>query len=216
MISMMSDYILIFELIGTVAFAISGASVGLRSCSDLFGVLALGIVTATGGGVIRDLVLGVIPPSGFTDPIYVITAAVSSAIVFAVAYLKSRHPSNLNVENWKQLLLVMDSIGLGIFTVVGVHSAISRYGTGNGFLCVFSGLVTGVGGGLLRDMMVDRLPDIFRKHVYAVASIIGAEVCLILCRLNLASFSIAAGAAVIVVVRVLAAHFQWNLPRIEQ
>ena len=70
MISMMSDYILIFELIGTVAFAISGASVGLRSRSDLFGVLALGIVTATGGGVIRDLVLGVIPPSGFTDPIY--------------------------------------------------------------------------------------------------------------------------------------------------
>ncbi len=201
------------EIIGTIAFAISGAVVGLRYRTDIFGVLCLGIVTATGGGVIRDVILGNTPPSAFQNPIYVLTASIASVVIFAYAYYAEKSGRHVSLEFYKKLLFLMDSVGLGIFTVSGVHMAWVVSGGNNHFLCVFSGLITGVGGGLLRDMMVDQLPDIFRKHIYAIASIVGAMFTVHLYSHGYMVFAQPVGACVIIVIRLLAAHYKWNLPK---
>ncbi len=206
----------LFEIIGTIAFAISGCIVGIKQNTDIFGVLALGIITSTGGGVIRDLILGITPPASFTNPVYVLTACITSLILFLYAYLKEKTGRAITIVGYRNLLLIADSLGLGVFTVLGVHAAITLYGTDNAFLCIFSGLITGVGGGLLRDMMVDQLPDIFRKHVYAVASLLGATLCLFMYREGYVLLSKQMGAIVIIAIRFLAAYYKWDLPKIHK
>lgn len=170
----MAEFLLILEIIGTVAFAVSGAMTGLSKKMDIFGVVILGLTTAVGGGMIRDLVLGLTPPAMFTNPIYAAVAAVVSVIVFLPA-----------VRRWltaygrvrEILMLVMDSLGLGVFTVVGIQRAYTATDHRGLFLLVFVGVVTGVGGGLLRDVMAGNTPFIFVKHVYASASMVGAILC---------------------------------------
>jgi len=210
----MQKLTLILEMIGTIAFAISGALVGIRKENDLLGVLLLGIITATGGGVLRDLILGTFPPAAFRNPIYVFTASVTALAVFAIVALELSRGRNLQLGHYSSLLLLMDSIGLGIFTVMGVQTAWGMYGN-NGFLCVFSGVATGVGGGLIRDMIVNVLPDIFSKHIYAVAAIAGAEASLILMRLGFPAYAVFAGIAVVLIIRLLAAHYEWDLPKLK-
>lgn len=209
----MSQYIMILEMIGTVAFAISGALVAVNAHMDLFGIVVLGVITATGGGVIRDVMLGQFPPVAFKDPIYVAAAALTSLIVFLVIYY-GVHPKNeKGTNNFRTLLLVMDSVGLAIFTVMGVNAAWELSAETNYFLCVFSGVLTGVGGGLLRDMTVNALPYIFSKHIYALASIIGAEVCVLWMQAGNQFSAIWIGAAVILIIRLLAAKYRWSLPK---
>ena len=206
----MSDFLLILELIGTVAFAISGAMTGLAKKMDIFGVVILGLTTAVGGGVIRDLVLGLTPPAMFTNPIYAAVAAIVSAIVFLPAVRRwitdSGHVREI-------LMRVMDSLGLGVFTVVGIQRAYTATEHRGMFLLVFVGVVTGVGGGLLRDVMAGNTPYIFVKHVYASASIIGAILCAALWGVLGATAAMILGASVILTIRLLAAHYHWSLPR---
>lgn len=210
----MEELTFVFEMIGTIAFAISGAIVGLRKKTDLFGVTALGIVTATGGGVIRDVILGVNPPSSFVDPIYVLVAFLTGLAVFILAAYRARKGCELTKRDYRRVLLYMDSIGLGIFSVMGVKTAYFMFPETNGFLCVFCGMVTGVGGGLLRDMMVDTLPDIFHKYIYAVASLFGALISFELFQAGKVETAIWFPTAVVFVVRLFASYYQWSLPRI--
>ena len=212
----MEELTFIFEIIGTVAFAISGAICGLRFRNDLFGVISLAVITATGGGVIRDVILGVTRLSALTNPVYVSVAAVTGVIVFIVSYVSLKKQQEFNPTSYRRVLFYMDSIGLGIFTVLGCQTAFSMYGGDNLFLCVLSGMITGVGGGLLRDMIVDQLPDIFRKYVYAVASILGGLVSALLLRAGCRSLAIYLPAAMIVAVRILASHYNWSLPKVEE
>ncbi|MGP1376195.1 MAG: trimeric intracellular cation channel family protein [Bulleidia sp.] len=205
----------IFELIGTIAFAVSGAVTGLRAKSDLFGVLALGIITATGGGVIRDVILGQVPPAAFVNPFYISMAALSSLFVFITAALQMKRGLPIDRNIYRKVLFYMDAIGLGFFTVMGCETAFRVSAGSNLFLCVFSGMITGVGGGLLRDMLVDQLPDIFRKYIYAVASIAGGILCAVCMKRGHGMAGIYLGAAFIVVIRMLAGHFHWSLPRLE-
>lgn len=206
----MAEFLLILEIIGTVAFAVSGAMTGLSKKMDIFGVVILGLTTAVGGGMIRDLVLGLTPPAMFTNPIYAAVAAVVSVIVFLPA-----------VRRWltaygrvrEILMLVMDSMGLGVFTVVGIQRAYTATDHRGLFLLVFVGVVTGVGGGLLRDVMAGQTPYIFVKHVYASASIIGAILCVALWTPLGATMAMILGASVILIVRLLAAHYHWSLPK---
>ena len=206
----MAEFLLILEIIGTVAFAVSGAMTGLSKKMDIFGVVILGLTTAVGGGMIRDLVLGLTPPAMFTNPIYAVVAAVVSVIVFLPA-----------VRRWltaygrvrEILMLVMDSLGLGVFTVVGIQRAYTATEHRGLFLLVFVGVVTGVGGGLLRDVMAGQTPYIFVKHVYASASIIGAILCAALWQPLGGTAAMIIGATVILTVRLLAAHYHWSLPR---
>lgn len=209
---MSASLLLILELIGTVAFSVSGAMTGLRKNMDLFGVAILGLTTAVGGGMIRDLILGNTPPVMFRDPVYAIVALCTAVIVFlpAVQRLLDRIHGLYDV-----LMLWMDSMGLGIFTVVGIQTAYTALEKPGVFLLLFVGVITGVGGGLLRDLFAGDTPYIFVKHFYACASIIGAVVCVVLWGLVGQMAAIVLGAATVVVLRILAAKFRWSLPRVK-
>ena len=199
---------------GTVAFAASGAMVGVERNMDIFGVSVLGVVTAVGGGMIRDIVLGIIPPNVFTNPVYALVATITSCVVFLVFYWKRQLLEGHMRLTYDRVMLVMDSIGLGIFTVVGVNTGIRSGYMDNVFLLVFLGTITGVGGGLMRDMMAGVPPYIFVKHIYACASIVGAVVCVYMNRFvgNVEAMMVAC--FVIILIRYLAAHYRWNLPRL--
>ncbi len=202
------------EMAGTIAFAASGAMVGVERNMDIFGVSVLGVVTAVGGGMIRDIVLGIIPPNVFTNPVYALVATITSCLVFLVFYWKRQLLEGHMRLTYDRVMLVMDSIGLGIFTVVGVNTGIRSGYMDNVFLLVFLGTITGVGGGLMRDMMAGVPPYIFVKHIYACASIVGAVVCVYMNRFvgNVEAMMVAC--FVIILIRYLAAHYRWNLPRL--
>ena len=204
----MQIFAFILEIIGTIAFAISGAMVALKKNMDIFGVAILGIVTAVGGGAVRDIVLGITPPTMFQKPVYAIVATAVSVIVFIPAI---RRLLTRNHRLYELMMRVMDALGLGIFTVMGIDRA---HGVGeyNLFLLVFVGVITGVGGGLMRDILAGNTPYIFVKHVYASASIAGALVCALLWKPIGAAVSMFLGAVLVVVIRLLAAHYKWSLP----
>ena len=205
----MEVFLLALELIGTVAFSVSGAMTAIRKNMDVFGVVILGLVTAVGGGVIRDLVLNVAPPATFRDPVYSLVSAVTSLVIFLAAVRRALHHHH---GLYDRVLFWMDSIGLGVFTVVGVQAACLAGQGDNLFLLVFVGVITGVGGGLLRDVLAQQPPYIFVRHVYAVASLAGALVCGLLWRWIPAAAAMTVGAVLIVTLRCLSAHFRWSLP----
>lgn len=212
-----SDLIIyIFEMIGTVAFASSGALVGIRKNMDIFGVNVLGITTAVGGGCIRDIILGITPPKMFQNFSYVGASILISCILFTIFYLNQELLSSRFLETYERVMISLDAIGLGVFTVMGIRTAIEASFENNIFLLIFVGAVTGIGGGMLRDVMAGMSPFVFVKHVYAITSILGA-VCYIILRLYIRdTISLFLGAAVVIIIRLLAAHFRWNLPRIRQ
>ena len=184
-----------FEIAGTVAFASSGAVLAIKKRMDLFGVCTLGIVTAVGGGLCRDLVLGNIPPTMFVKPVYTLVAVITSIIIFCfVAIFKSRMSSQL-LYLYEKIMQFFDTIGLGIFSVTGVNTAF-QMGYKNTFLLIFVGMLTGVGGGLVRDLLAQQKPYILTKDVYAVASILGACVCSFLLTKN-TLFAMVLGASVV-------------------
>ena len=186
---------------------------GIRAEDDIFGVTVLGVITAVGGGMIRDVTLGIIPPGVFQKPVYAAVAVLTSVLVFFLLYFK-RELLEGNVT-YDKVMLVMDSVGLGIFTVVGVNTGIRQGFADNTFLLVFVGTITGVGGGLLRDMMAEVPPYIFVKHIYACASIVGAIVCVYTYRLFGVVASLIFGSAAVILMRYLAAHYRWNLPKLK-
>lgn len=202
----MDFFILILELIGAAAFAVSGAMTGIRKNMDIFGACVLGLTVAVGGGITRDIILGAFPPAMFHDPIYAITAILTCFIVF-IPRIRDFWEGN------SILMLLADSIGLGIFTVSGAARAFDVTAEANVFLAVFVGVITGVGGGLLRDMMAGDPPYIFVKHIYATAAIAGA---LLFCALRLCvpqHIAMLSGAILIVAIRLLASHYRWSLPK---
>ena len=206
----MEIFITILELLGTVAFAVSGAMLACKKNMDLFGVCALGLTTACGGGVVRDTMLGKLPPTIFREPVYALTAIIVSMIMFLPAL---RRKLLTNHRIYDIVILLADSAGLGIFTVAGVSAAWTAGYGGSFFFAVFLGTLTGVGGGVIRDVMAGMPPYIFVKHIYACAAIIGAVVCELLWTVLGRSAAMLIGAAVIFVIRLLAAYFRWSLPR---
>lgn len=202
------------EIVGTIAFASSGAMLAMQKNMDLFGICVLGVVTSVGGGVIRDLILGYTPPNMFRMPVYTIVALVVSILLFALLYMRQNLLQGKIAVVYDKIMTLFDAIGLGIFTVVGVNTARSL-GYDQNFLLVFVGVITGVGGGLLRDVMAQERPYILTKHIYACASIAGALVCVYSGSRIGNLVSMTAGAAVVIVVRLLAMHYRWNLPRIQ-
>ena len=139
------------EIVGTVAFAASGAMIAIDRELDMFGVLFLGITAAVGGGIVRDLVRGSIPPGAFRNPVYVAVAAATALAVFLFAWLNQRQ-YRLRHGQMDRIVNLLDAVGLGAFGVVGVESAAALGHDGYMFLCVFMGMTTGVGGGILRDI----------------------------------------------------------------
>lgn len=207
----MLTFFMLLELIGTVAFAISGAMVAMRKRMDIFGVLFLGCVTAVGGGVLRDLMIGVTPPACFQNSIYLITANLTALVVFLPLV---RRPIAHHQKLFDEILFVADSIGLGVFAVSGVEAAMAVDSEFSFLLLIFIGMLTGTGGGVIRDVLAGGTPYIFVKHIYALAAAGGALAYLLLLRVGLArevSYLLAAGG--VFVLRCLASWFRWNLPK---
>jgi len=193
----------LLDLVGTAAFAASGAWVGVRKHMDMFGVLVLGAVTAVGGGTLRDLLLGDIPPFSLKDESYIYIAIAVSLVVF------------VNRERFKRFekpLLYFDAIGLGTFVVIGTQKALDFHITLLG--AVLMGVMTGTAGGIMRDVLANQVPLILRREIYASACIAGGTLLVVLEQLGTdrpAAALLAAGT--VIVVRLLAIHYDWSLPK---
>ncbi|WP_337494940.1 trimeric intracellular cation channel family protein [[Ruminococcus] torques] len=211
----MDEFIFILELIGTVAFASSGAMIAIEKKMDIFGVNVLGATTAVGGGIMRDIILGLTPSGAFSHPVYVLVAALTSTILFVIAYAKpTAFESRVKTDYYDKLMFWCDTAGLGIFTVVGIQAAVRAVGGENVFFFVFIGTLTGVGGGVLRDIMAGETPYILVKHIYACAAIAGGIVCVVGRTAFGEAYGTILGLAATVLLRFLAAHFRWNLMRV--
>lgn len=206
----LENIVFALEIIGTIAFAISGATLGLEKGMDLMGITILGLTTGVGGGIIRDLIIGQTPPLTFRDPTYLVISVVVSVIVFTPPVREWIFSDSMLYE-W--LMLIMDSVGLGVFTVLGIKSAYTASAIHGVILFTFVGMLTGVGGGVLRDMMAGNRPYIFVKHFYASASLIGALTCIVLWDKVGTVLSMGTGTGLIVLLRLLAAHYHWSLPK---
>ena len=203
----------IAEIIGTIAFALSGTMVGLKYKLDIFGVLLLAVTTALGGGMIRDLLIGRIPPVMFRDYRYLLTAVGVSLAVFLVARFARKRYAQFE-EKLSFFNNIFDSIGLGAFVVVGIQAGIGAGYGDNGFFLAFLGVLTCIGGGILRDLFVARMPGVLHKHVYALPCILGACLYLLLTRMQVNDLiSIPVVMGFVFVFRMLAAKYHWNLPK---
>ena len=210
---MRTDMLMILDIIGVISFTISGALVAVRKKMDYLGVCILGIVTAVGGGATRDIIIGSNPPVMFRDPLYVSIAFAVANIVFFFLYFHLNGRSKPLVNHiFEKYLFWFDTVGLASFTANGVM--VGKTMTDGGiFLCACLGVLTGVGGGILRDLLANEVPAIFVKHVYAMASIVGAiTICLLW---NVSTIlAVTVGIVLVVLIRFLAMHYKWNLPHI--
>ena len=201
----------IIEMIGTIAFACSGGMVAIQKDLDLLGILVLGVTTACGGGMLRDILIGIAPPALFVDPVYVVAATLSSFLLFL--FVRFLHSSQDVIQStwYDGTLSLMDAVGLGAFTVVGIDTAIDAGFEEFRFLVIFLGVITGVGGGLLRDMIANETPAVLKKHIYACASIAGAVVYTQTLQFS-RNAAMICSFLLVILIRVLARRYQWNLP----
>ncbi len=206
--------ILVMEWIGTVSFAISGALVAIRCGLDLFGVITVGGITAVGGGIIRDVLIGNTPPKIFSNPYILLVAFATALLVFIFAYIYRKNFQSFS-KKAETINILFDALGLAAFSVTGVEIVcLSPYGD-NVLLAITLGVLTGVGGGVLRDVLVNEKPYILTKHVYASVSVLSCCFYYLFSvvlehRVSGTFFSL----IFTVVVRMLAAKLHWRLPKI--
>lgn len=207
-------FFLILEIAGTISFAISGAMAAVEKRVDLFGVIFLGVTTSLAGGIIRDVVIGRVPPVAFSDYKYMAIAIVTSLIVFILARVYHEHYKD-NLELINTINNVFDAAGLGAFTITGANVAMGMGYRSNGFFMIFLAMITGIGGGVLRDLMIGEIPFVLRKRIYAVASLAGGFVYYLLSvKFRMETMSAAfVGIAIVFGLRMLATIFKWNLPK---
>ncbi len=199
-------FISILDYLGTAAFAITGASKAIEHKADIFGIIVLATVVGMAGGMTRDVIFGRFP-TAFADPIYIgITVIIGIAMFFLYSFFKKR----MNV--W----LIFDAIGLGVFSIIGASIAYQIVGLD--FLpMLFGGIITAIGGGILRDVIVRDIPIFFVKEVYAVASIIGIVIfyAVLYYGENMQAASIV-GIVAATGIRLLAMKYNWNLPKVRE
>jgi len=204
---------LIGEWIGTAAFAVSGAMVAIDKKTDIFGVMLLAVFTALGGGTVRDVLIGHFPPRMFSNGRYVLLAIFCALVVFVLARIFKEHYAQMEHEI-ERINVIFDAIGLGVFAVSGANIGMEAGFGDNLLLIVALGTITGIGGGMLRDVMLQEMPFVLKKHIYAVAAIAGALVFYLLTNAGMSrSISYGMGWAATFILRVLAMHYKWNLPR---
>ena len=209
------NIIFIVEIIGTIAFASSGAMVAVRKRLDLFGIIVLGVITAVGGGMLRDLMIGNIPPNMFRNPVYVLAAFLTVLVLFLLFRCWPFLLGSRYIEGYEKIMNILDAIGLGAFTVIGIDTGVEAgYGDYH-FLIIFLGVITGIGGGILRDIMAGETPYVLKKHIYACASIAGACLYVVLLQVTRSDSAMIGSALLVVALRILASHFRWDLPGID-
>ena len=209
----MDRIMFILELIGAAAFAVSGAMAAIKKKADVFGVLFLAVTTALGGGVMRDVLIGKIPPVMFVSYWYLLISVIAALTVFIDAYLR-REKYKLHLDKLDAVNNIFDAVGLAVFTVSGMNAAMPV--SDNVILVLFVGMCTGVGGGMLRDVMTNTMPKVLRKRVYAVASLLGGGLYYAMYKLGAPQLlSIACGMLLIFALRVFATIYKWNLPSVD-
>ena len=202
------------EIIGTIAFAISGALISVSCGLDIFGVVFIGVVTAVGGGMLRDVLSGKFPPAIFSNTYIFAVAALTALVVFIIAYINRKHFKTLR-ERIERINNVFDAIGLAAFTVTGTEIVCAAGFEDKMLLVVLLGMLTGCGGGIFRDILVDKTPYVLKKHVYALASVSGS---IIYYLINIYTggkiIGTVAAMVFIIAVRMLATKYHWKLPKI--
>ena len=191
----------VIELLGTIAFTISGAFSAMQKRLDAFGVIVIAFITAIGGGTIRDVLIGYTPVIWMRDlngPIVITITAVCA--IFFKKYLK----------NFKVTLFLFDALGLGLFTLIGIQKGVD-VGLNNG-VCVILGTITGCFGGVLRDILLNNIPLIFRKEIYATACIVGGAIYFGLSHLIDPNWAKVIAIAFICGIRILAVKYDLKLP----
>jgi len=194
--------LVVLDLVGIFVFAISGALVGVRRGLDVFGVLVLAGVTGLGGGFLRDVLIGDIPPAALADWRYLLVPVAAGLITFVF------HPAVGRVE---RLVTIFDAFGLALFCVTGALKAL-EYGLGP-VPAALMGLVTAIGGGIARDLLANRVPEVFRGELYAIPALAGSVVVVVLDGLGQRTLVVTlAGAGVCLTWRLLALRLHWRAP----
>lgn len=195
-------FVTTLDFLGTFVFAISGATTGVRKGLDLFGVLVLSFAAATAGGIMRDTLLGATPPAALVDWRYLAISAVAGVLTFYRAD---------SIERMRNPVQLTDAVGLGLFAVLGAGKALSL---GIGPVgAVLMGMLSGIGGGIVRDLLVVQVPSVLQRELYAVAAMLGAAIVVAGAALDLPATPVAvAGASACVVLRLLAMWRGWQLP----
>lgn len=198
----MPNLLLALDLTGTFVFAISGAMLGVQRRLDVFGVLCLAFAASTAGGISRDLLIGATPPAAIADWRYLAMAGGAGILTF-LAYAP--------VARWQATITALDAGGLALFAVSGAQKALD-HGI-NPVIAALLGMLTGIGGGIIRDLLVARTPPVLERGLYAVPALVGAAVVVIGQKLHwLGPSNAAAGALTCFAIRMLAVHRGWNLP----
>lgn len=197
-------FYLAIDILGTIAFAISGVLVAMEKKLDLFGVIIIAFVTAIGGGTIRDLLIGNTPVLWMREPTYVIV--ILSTVALAILFSKQ-------LRRLRKTLFLFDTIGIGLFTMVGVEKGLNAELLP--IMCIALGTITACFGGVIRDILCNQIPVIFRKEVYATACILGALSYFLLRKLPFTEeYAYSAAIAIIIVIRILVVKFKISLPNI--
>ncbi len=199
-------------IIGIAAFGASGAIAATKKHTDPFGTMVVAVFTACGGGITRDILLGITPPKTLIDPSYILIAAAVALFVYLAA-LALKDSFSEKSERLDIAINIFDALGLGVFVVMGTQDAIDYGYWQNVFLCILIGVLTGCGGGFLRDITLQEIPVILKRHIYVIAAISGSIVFYIMYLYNF-SYTAAAfsGISVTFFLRMLATRFKWNLP----
>ena len=199
-------FIYILDLFGTMAFAVTGAFKAIEHKADIVGIIILATITGVAGGTIRDVILGRDLPNSLIDPSYVIITVVSAIVIFLLHSKMKKH--------WN-IFLKFDAIGLGVFTVIGATFAYNMFGM-NFLVIVLSGMLTAIGGGILRDVFVSQTPIVFVKELYASASFLGASVFyLVILLTNDVYAGTISGLLLATGLRIVAMKYNWNLPKVK-
>ena len=207
--------LLILEVIGTISFAVSGAFVAIKAKFDIFGVLVIGCITAFGGGIMRDIIIGNFPPIIFSRWYIALTAVCSALAVFLISYKQRKKFEDFR-EKIEHINNVFDAIGLAAFVVMSTELTFTYGFDKNIFLSLVLGVLPAVGGGVLRDILTETPPYIFKKHVYAMAALGGAILYYAMRRWGFDNiiFPSIVGMVFVFGIRMLATKYRWKLPKI--
>lgn len=200
-----------FDMIGTIAFAVSGALVGVARKMDIFGMAVLALATAIGGGIVRDVLLGYFPPNSLRNVVYVTVVLAVTVIVFLI--YNSRYRKHAMGPRSRASYLLADALGLASFTVTGASAGFKLYPELPIFI-VLLGTITAVGGGIIRDMLAQRIPSVLKEDVYALPSIIGGIVYYLMVTSSWESMAVYGAFTVVLVIRLLAIKYNWSLPKV--
>ena len=200
--NVVNTFLVVFDLTGTFVFALSGATAAVKHRLDLFGILVLCFVTGNAGGITRDVLIGAIPPAAISEWRYVAVSILAGLIVFFAYRFIDRLSSPVQL---------FDAAGLGLFCVAGADKALAFHA--GPVAATLLGMVTGIGGGMIRDILVMEVPSVLRTELYAVAALLGAAFTVVGQRLGMSSHLAAPiGATLCITLRLLALHYGWHLP----